>query len=304
MHKIVVALFIAIVCTATFAGAALAQESDPDEDDTFLMRVNGSATIAADEVVDAALIINGDVDVEGTVNESLVVISGTARVSGTVGSDITVVRGDLELLPGATVDDVLLIDSDIVQDPAATVNGDIEDRSGDFSLGRGFAIFSLLWWVGLLIVGVAAAIIFAWLGRAQLFGAVETIRSSFVPSLITAIVIWIVLPIVAVLILFTLVGAPLGLSILLVLLPVLFLLGLIVVGAWIGSYIIKSPTTGGAIGAAVLGVIILAVVSLIPFVAIIVALAGMLGAGALVYRTFRRTRAGIPPTVPAAAPAP
>jgi MFS family permease len=199
------------------------------------------------------------------------------------------------------VDDIMLIDSDLIRDPNATVSGDLEERSGDFSLGRGFAIFSLLWWLGLLILGLVAGAIFAWLGRAQLFGAVETLRSNFVHSLVTALIVWIVLPIVAVLILFTIVGIPLGISILIVLLPILLMLGLIVVGAWIGSYIIKSPTTGGAIGMTILGVIILALVSLIPFVAIITALAGMLGAGALVYRTFRRSQDRAVPAPPAPA---
>ena len=52
---------------------------------------------------------------------------------------------------------------------------------------------------------------------------------------------------------------------------------------------------------AILGVIILALVSLIPFVAIITALAGMLGAGALVYRTFRRSQDRAVPAPPAPA---
>jgi hypothetical protein len=153
----------------------------------------------------------------------------------------------------------------------------------------------------MLIVGLVAGAIFAWLGRAQLFGAVETLRSSFVPSLVTALIIWIVLPIIAVLVLFTIVGIPLGISIIVVLLPVLLMLGLIVIGAWIGSYVIKSSTTGAAIGMTILGIIIIALESLIPFVAIITLLAGMLGAGALVYRTFRRSQERAVPETPAPA---
>ena len=56
--------------------------------------------------------------------------------------------------------------------------------------------------------------------------------------LITAVVMWILLPLGAVLILFTLVGAPLSLLTLLVVLPILWLVGLIVVGTavYIGAY--------------------------------------------------------------------
>lgn len=279
---------VALSLLLTTAGAIAQDDPDTDNDDSFLMRVNGTTTIAAGESVDVALVINGDVVVDGTVNDSLVVIKGTATINGAVGQDVTVIRGDLILNSTASVDDIMLVDSDLTRDDAATVTGSIEDRSGDFSLGRGAAVFSILFWLGFLVLAIVVAIIFAWLGRAQLFGAVETLRSQFVPSLITAIVLFIALPVVAVLILFTLVGAPLGLSILLTLIPVLLLLGLIVFGSWIASYIITSSSTAAAIGTAVLGVVLLAVISLIPFVALIVALAGMLGAGALVYRSFRR----------------
>ena len=290
MKKLLIALMLVALGSVLAPIAISAQDEEFTEDDTFLLRVNGAATVPTGETVDAAVMVNGDITVDGTINKSLVVISGTAIVNGAVGGDITVIKGDLDLRAGAAVEDVMLINSDLAQDPAATVSGDIEERSGDFSLGRGFAIFSILWWLGMLILGIVAGAFFAWLGRAQLFGAAETLRSAFVPSLITAVILWIALPIVAVLILFTLVGAPLGISILIVLLPVMLLLGLLVVGTLIGSYIIKSNSTSGAIGTTVLGIVIVAIVSLIPFVAVIVGLAGMLGAGALVYRTFIRSR--------------
>ncbi|CAN5679805.1 hypothetical protein BH23CHL4_BH23CHL4_02010 [soil metagenome] len=301
MKQLLIAVFIVALESVLAPAGLLAQGTETGEDDSFLLRVNGTTSIPAGEIVDAAVIVNGDITVDGVIDNSLVVISGTAIVNGSVRGDITVVRGDLDLRASAQVDDVMLINSDLVLDPGATVAGDIEDRSGDFSLGRGFAVFSLLWWIGMLILGLVAGAVFAWLGRAQLFGAVETLRSEFVPSLITAILLWVVVPIAAVLVLFTIVGLPLGISTLIVLLPILLLLGLIVVGAWIGSYIIKSNTTGGAIGMTMIGVIILALVSLIPFVAVITGLAGMLGAGALVYRTFNRSRTLTPPNAPAPA---
>ena len=96
-----------------------------------------------------------------TVTDSLVVVNGTATVNGTVGNDITVVSGDLVLNASAQVEDVMLVRSTITQDPAAVVSGDIEERDeGDFSLGRGFAVFSILAWLGLLILGIVAAIRF------------------------------------------------------------------------------------------------------------------------------------------------
>ncbi|CAN5662558.1 hypothetical protein BH23CHL5_BH23CHL5_04670 [soil metagenome] len=300
MKRLIVAITLVIVGLAFATGGALAQDSG-STDDSFMLRVGGDAIVADGDTVDAVVVINGDVTVGGTVSESLVVVSGKAIVNGTVGSDIVVIRGELELGPLAVVDDILLIRSDLTRADAATVTGDIEERSGDFSFGRGLAIFSILGWLGMMILGLVTAAIFAWLARDQLLGSIATLKADFVPSLITALLIWIVLPIVAVLILFTLIGAPLGISTLIVLLPVLYLLGLIIVGTWIGSYIIKPTTIGATIGAAVVGVLIAGLVSLIPFVAIVIGLAGLLGSGAFVYRAFRSAQATDNAVVPAAA---
>jgi hypothetical protein len=292
-------LLVGLACLL-FPMAASAQDSDSEEDD-FLLRVNGTTTIPAGEVINTAVIINGDVNVAGTIADTLVVIKGDAVITGTVESDVILIRSDLALESGAVVNDIMDINSDITGANDQTVTGDIEERSGDFSLGRGFAIFSILFWVGLLIVGIVAGAFFAWLGRAQLYNAVDTLRTQFVPSLITAILLWIVLPIIGGIIIFTIIGAPLGISILVVLLPILWLLGAIVIAAWIGHYVVPPTTRGRAIGSTVLGIVVIGLVSLIPFVAIVVGLAGMLGSGGLVYRAIMRSRDVTPAPEPASA---
>jgi MFS family permease len=272
--------------------STLAQDTETTaaEDEDVMIRINGDTVVSADQIYGSVVVVNGDIVVEGVIEDTLLLINGVATVNGTVGNELVIVRGTLDLQSAATVDDVMLVRSDLIQDPAATVTGSVEERTFDYSFGRGLAVFSFLWWIGTLIVAVIAAAIFAWLGRRQLYEAIETVRTQIGPSIVTALLIWIVLPIVAVLVAFTIVGIPLTLSIILVLLPILWLLGSIVIGTWIGSYILKPETDGKAIGAAVLGTIIVAIVGLIPFVAFIVALAGMLGSGALVYRIFQRAR--------------
>jgi hypothetical protein len=267
-----------------------------DEDDSALIKVNGDAVVAAGDVIQNAAVVNGNLTVDGTVEENVFVAKGDATINGTVNGTVTVIRGTLNLSAGSTVEDVMLIDSDLNRAEGATVTGDIDDRGWDFSFGRGLAIFSALWWVGMTIVALVAAGIFAWLGRSQLFGSVGALKNDFVKSLITAIILWILLPLGAALILFTVIGAPLALLIILVVLPILWLLGMIVIGSWLGSYIIKPTSTGRVIGAAVLGTFILALVSLIPFVAIVTFIAAILGAGAFVYRAFESARN---PTIPA-----
>lgn len=294
-------------------GAAIAQDATPeasgtptsevtfnlsDGEDSVLLKVNGNTQVAAGDTIENAVVINGNINVAGTVEDTVLVVKGDAVVTGTVNGTISVVRGTLTLESGSTVNDVMLIDSDLNRADGATVTGDLEERGLDFSFGRGFAIFSLLWWIGMTIVALVAAALFAWLGRKQLFGSMETLKNDFVKSLITAIVMWILLPLGAALILFTLVGAPLALLILLVVLPILWLVGLIVVGTWLGSLIIKPTDTGRAIGAAVLGTLILSLVSLLPFVAVITSIAAILGSGAFVYRTISNRNSTDLPAVP------
>lgn len=255
-----------------------------DAENSFTMKVKGDVSVAAGDTIQNAVVIKGNLNVAGTIEENAFVIKGDAIISGKVDGSVTVIKGTLTLENGSSVGDVTLIDSKLNRADGATVVGKIDDRGYDFSFGRGFAVFSLLWWIGMTILALVAAALFAWLGRAQLFGSVGTLQGDFVKSLITTIVMWILLPLGAVLILFTLIGAPLGLSILLVLLPILWLLGLIVVGGWLGSYLIKPTTVGRAIGAALLGTLIFSLISLIPFVAFVTSIAALLGSGAFVYR--------------------
>ena len=262
-----------------------------DGEDSVLLKVNGNTQVAAGDTIENAVVINGNITVAGTVENSVSVVQGDAIVTGTINGTISVVRGTLTLEAGSTVQDVMLIDSELTRADGATVTGTVEDRGLDFSFGRGLAVFSMLWWIGMTIVALVAAALFAWLGHRQLFGSVETLKVDFVKALITALVMWILLPLGAVLILFTLVGAPLSLIVLLVVLPILWLVGLIVVGTWLGSLIIKPTNTGRAIGAALLGTLILSLVSLIPFVAIVTGIASILGSGAFVYRAFKHRNA-------------
>ncbi|MEZ4505119.1 MAG: hypothetical protein R2848_04440 [Thermomicrobiales bacterium] len=282
--------------TTTEEGEVTANLSDGEE--SVLLKINGNTQVAPGDTIENAVVINGNINVAGTVEDTVLVVKGDAVVTGTINGTISVVRGTLTLEPGSTVKDVMLVDSELNRADGATVTGEIEDRGLDFSFGRGLAVFSLLWWIGMTIVALVAAGIFAWLGRKQLFGSVGTLKTDFVKSLITAIVLWILLPLGAALILFTLVGAPLALLVLLVILPALWLLGMIVVGTWLGSFIINPTTTGRAVGAALLGTLILSAVSLIPFIAVITTIAAIIGSGAFVYRAIANRNATDLPAVP------
>ncbi len=283
------ATWLAFLVFLTLTPSVRAQEND-NGSSSFTLQVDEPVTIAAGESSDNVVVISGDATIEGSVEETLVVIQGVATVNGRVGGDILVIDGTLDLGPTAQVNNLTLFSSDLVRADGAVVSGEINESFVDFSLGFSLVGLLALWWAGVGLVTVLAGVVFAWLGRDQLYGTVQVLRTRFVPSLVTALLLWIVLPIAAAFLLITVVGIPLSLTVFGLLLPLLMLIGFGVMGAWIGSYILKPDTTNRGIGSTAIGVLILIVISIIPFVIIFVGLAAMLGSGGFVYRAV--TRAG------------
>ena len=66
--------------TTALAGPALAQDSTLEPRNQIVL--TGRLVVASDETVDAAVILDGDAQVDGTVSGSLVVLNGDAEVSG------------------------------------------------------------------------------------------------------------------------------------------------------------------------------------------------------------------------------
>ena len=122
--------------------------------------------------------------------------------------------------------------------------------------------------------------------------------------------------VVAVLALVTVIGAPLGFAILLGLWPLAGFVGYVVTGIWIGDWVLHRSVGAPArrpYVEAVLGVLVLAVLSAIPVLGFLTAIASLFGFGAvllLVWRILRGTSAirapaegsPQPPTTTPAAP--
>jgi hypothetical protein len=89
----------------------------------------------------------------------------------------------------------------------------------------------------------------------------------------------------------TVIGIPLGLAILAFVLPLLAVAGYLVVGIWIGEVILSGRRPGAAperpYMAAVVGILALAVISLIPVVGGLVSFMGFGAVVLLLWRNFR-----------------
>lgn len=284
-------LFVAgLLATLLLVPGAAAQEATTD--DGFLIRVNGTTTVGANEVTDNVIAINGDAVVDGTVRDTLVVVSGNATVTGRVEGDLLVVDGTLNLRPSASVADVTLVRGTVNQESGATITGELSERSEFVNFGWGSGVFSFVFWLGTTIVVLLAGLAFAALGGRQLLAAGDLLSGRVGASILAAVILWIGLPILAVLALVTIVGIPLGLAIFFFVLPALWFLGYLVVGTRLGTLLARrfggDDAPDQSYLAAIIGLFVFQVIALVPIVGgLLVALAGFVGAGALAYLAYR-----------------
>ncbi|MGD9889731.1 MAG: hypothetical protein AB7R89_13300 [Dehalococcoidia bacterium] len=294
---LVVAIAIGLLPSAVFA-----QENGENPRDV-LIRVNGPVQIAAGEAAQGIVVISDNAVIDGTV-EFLVVIDGDATITGTVEESVIMVNGTVTLMDGARVgEDVLLYNADAVEEAGAAVAGGIHDEWGGFNISRG------IWfgfWASMTVAVVAAGLLFAAVGGRQLLGAATGFTGHLGPTLLTALVLWVGMPVLAVFLMATVIGIPLGFGIVLFFLPALWFIGYLVAGAAVGMLLVK--TRGGLNDhpylAVLVGVLIFQVIALVPFVGGTVAfVAGLIGAGALAYRAWTAFRGRTPQAI-VAPPAP
>jgi hypothetical protein len=294
MRRLIHLLVLVLALIALPAGV-VAQATE-GESDGFLLRANGDVTVAPGETMGSVIVINGDAMVEGAITDTLWVISGDATVNGSVGGDVMVIDGTLTLAQGSTVENVMLVRGTLDRAEGATVTGNISERAELISLGWGATVFSMMMWLGLTLALIAAAMLFVRFGGRQLAASGEVLRHRTGMAAVTALALWIGLPIVAVLAFITVIGIPLGGAIILFLLPALWLLGYLVASAKAGAMVlhalgITADRPHQAYMAAGLGVVLFQLVGLVPALGpLVVLLAALAGSGALIYRLVERPR--------------
>jgi hypothetical protein len=123
--------------------------------------------------------------------------------------------------------------------------------------------------------------------------------------LVTGILGSVLLPLISILLIVTVIGAPIGVGLLFLVLPAIAFLAWIVAAVWIGDWFVErmrgSREPERPVLAAVLGVVILAVAGILPFVG---AIATLFGFGALLLDAWRMLRGTPRRWAPAPQPAP
>ena len=302
MYRLTMIFSLLLALTAASQTFAQRPPVQP-HDDEVQIRINGPVHIAAGDTASAVWVVNHDATVDGLVREGLGVINGTARITGRVEGGVVVVNGRLELAPGARIErDVMLYRSVMTRANDAVIAGTVHNETG-FSLGA-----AAIWiaWLSFTIVVVVAGLLFAELGPRTLTESAAYQAAHGGRSALTALLVVGTIPAIAIMSFATVIGIPLGLTLLFVVIPALSFLGYLVTGSTLGLVLVRRVAASGAwtsrYRTIVVGLVTLQVLVALPVVGGLVGLmASLFGVGALVARSWSQRERAVPTPVPLAA---
>ncbi|HEX5370827.1 MAG TPA: hypothetical protein VFY10_15575 [Dehalococcoidia bacterium] len=282
-------LLLTLVLILALAPASASAASNDEQG--MILRVRGDVVIPQGESIGSVIVIDGNLMMAGTVKDLALVINGDATISGNVEGDLSVISGDIELTSEARVHNVTSVRGDLVQRDGSTVTGKVHERDSFRIAWAAVSAFGILFWVALTIALVAAALVFALIGGRQLTDAAHLMTGAIVDTVLGVVFLWVALPILAVLAIVTVVGVPLGVGILVFLMPALWFLGYIVAGTRFGMLMTSMRRQNHSphpLFSASLGIFVLQLILLIPILgAIIGFFAGIWGAGALAFIAYK-----------------
>ena len=254
--------------------------------------LNSDASIGDDLYVGA-----GDAALRGDIGGDIYGGAESMVIAGTVGGDVHVEVGSLDIEPGAIIEGNLWYSAPAeVTIPKGSVKGDVtftervtdEDRQAAQGAGAlaPFMFFASFTWrlIAYLMALVTGIIMILLLPRAM-SAAPMAIRSQTGPVAGWGAIVLFLTPLAAIILCITVVGLPVGL-IAFVLWGVLLYIAQIPVAIFIGYLILGRSRTlegkGFMIGCLALGLLLISLVKLIPFVGFFVSLAvAVFGIGAL-----------------------
>jgi hypothetical protein len=266
------------VVVALVAPAAAGATSAGGEAEDAVVVISGDVTVDSGETVDGVFVVSGDVAIAGHVDGDVIVLSGDVLVSGTIDGNLFTAGGKARLLPTAEVTgDVEYGDERPRIALDARVHGDVTKQDWP-------DVGGLVSWVGGFLVWLAVSLSALVLGALLLLVAPRAADSIYArsrerigPLIAIGIAILLVLPITAFLAAITVLGLPLALGIGLSLIP-LGAVAYVTAAYALGRRIVQPPRRH--LLSLLVGLAILRVAALVPFLGLLVGLAALvLGLG-------------------------
>jgi hypothetical protein len=301
MRRLFAIMTSVLILLVLFAPAALAA-GPYGRDDSVLVAVNGNLDVPPGDHVDTVVVVSSTAHINGTV-DTVVVVDGAATLTGANIGTLVVVDGTADLGAGTTVVDVRTLRGEVVGQPGSAIVGTSRSLDADAAaVAMTFAVLMIPVMIvlafGMAMIAVVAGLALAAFGSRQVREVETLIERRPGHVLVAGLVGTFALPAVAVLLILTVIGAPIGFTLLFAVLPVLAFFGWLVAAIWVGDWLIGKARgereAGRPYRAAVLGVVVLGLAGILPFVS---AIATLFGTGALLLAAWRTLRPEVPPTV-------
>jgi hypothetical protein len=267
-------------CLLVVVAASPASAQPRGSDDVVVL--TGGAEVGSDEVVGNVVVFDGGAVVDGSVNDSVVSFNGDVTVTGQVDGDVVVFKGRAAIRDGAQVGgDVRTVQQARVEE-GAEVRGTVgRINRVDFDDVVPFAFGArLAWWFAISVSTLVLGLLLLWLAPRLASAVAERATLGSLPAFGWGLLLFVGLPIVAVLALVTVVGIPFGLGLFSALMAI-YAVGYVTSGWMLGQRLLTDGRSKYLVFVA--GWAVLRVVALIPVVGGIVSgIATILGLGVLV----------------------
>jgi hypothetical protein len=281
------ALFM-LVLLALLVAAAPAQASDDQ------VVITGDVTVPRGETAGDIVVVDGSVRIDGRVTGDVVAVSAPVRINGPVEGDVVGVAERVFIGPGGRVSGDLSYGD---KKPVITVPGAVGGKTEKLDFDEFISPFGtfLAWialWLAMSVSTLLLGLALLWLAPRSLEAALEVARTSTGAAIGIGLAVFFGLPAVAVLLMITILGLPLGIALLLALLPI-YAIGYTTSAYLLGRAIVKPPT--GRFLAFLAGWGILRVIALVPGLGALAWFgATVFGLGALTVALWRSRRMAQP----------
>jgi cytoskeletal protein CcmA (bactofilin family) len=203
--------------------------------------VTGTVRVPRGEHADRILIGDGRVEVAGAVDGVILALDAPVHIGrhAVVDGDVVALSQRVTVDRGATLNrDLVYLGKKPVVARGANVRGDVREvGAGDVSLPFGAFLLHLLLWLAFTLSSLALGLLVLWLAPNAADSAFTTARERAGPAIGWGVALFLGMPAAALVALLTLVGIPLGVVLLLALLP-LYALGYVATSYVLGRAIV------------------------------------------------------------------
>jgi cytoskeletal protein CcmA (bactofilin family) len=279
MKRILVALVL--LCALAPAAPALAASDSSKE----RIVIVGAVTVDRHDTSNDVVVVDGDVLIRGTVRGDVIAVDGDVTIRGKVTGDVTTVAGTARLGRRARVGgDLTYFDHKPVVARGAKIDGKTKKfDNGKLTVPLGVAAIGF--WLAVSLSALVLGLLLLLLAPRAGEAIAKTAKTRLGASIGVGILAFILLPILGVLACVTILGLPFGVGLLAALFP-LYAIAYVTTAFFVGRLIRKSAR----IGAFVVGLVILRLLALIPFVGGLFGLIAIILGLGLLFMTLLRVR--------------